>query len=197
MPHIRLATPDDSDAILAIYAPYIETPITFEEEVPSADEFRARTASILAKHPYLVAEDETGNLLGYAYAHELRERAAYQWLNELSVYLLHEAKGKGLGTALYSALLELIAAQGIKAAYGVVTYPNAASDALHKKLGFELAWHQKHSGYTCETWHDMSWYVKKLAEFEDNPTAPIAFPELLAQQPQLIEDILARANDAL
>lgn len=197
MPHIRLATIADSDVILAIYAPYIETPITFEEEVPSPDEFRARTASILTKHPYLVAEDEHGTLLGYAYAHPLRERAAYQWLNELSVYLAPEAKGNGLGTALYTALLELIAAQGVKAAYGVVTYPNAASDALHTHLGFELAWHQKHSGYTCGTWHDMSWYVKELAGFEDNPTAPLPFPELLAQQPQLVEDVLAKANNSL
>lgn len=197
MPHIRLATPADSDAILAIYAPYIETPITFEEEVPSAADFRARTEGILAKHPYLVAEDEAGNLLGYAYAHDLRERIAYQWCNELSVYLAPRAKGQGLGRALYAALLDLITVQGVKAAYGVVTYPNAASDALHKGLGFELGWHQMHSGYTCGAWHDMSWYVKELAEFEDNPAAPTQFPELCAQQPELIEDILTKANTSL
>lgn len=197
MPHIRLATAADSDAILAIYAPYIETPITFEEEVPSATEFQARTAAIKAKYPYLVAEDGNGAILGYAYAHELRERAAYQWVAELSIYLAPQAKRQGLGRVLYATLIELLHAQGIKAAYGVVTYPNAASDALHTSLGFKLGWHQKHAGYTCGEWHDMSWYVKELAEFEENPVAPIAFPELCETHPKLVSDIVFNANATL
>lgn len=187
---IRLATLEDSREILAIYAPYIETPITFEEEVPSTAEFTERMAGIMAQYPYLVAEDSEGKIAGYAYAHELRERIAYQWNAELSIYLTPEAKGHGLGAALYSALINLLAAQGIKAVWGVVTYPNAASDALHTKLGFGLTWRQKMAGYKSGSWHDMSWYVKYLAEFESEPESPIPFPELATNQQELVEKIL-------
>ena len=83
-PVIRLATSADSDAILDIYTPYIETPITFEEDVPSREAFRARTNGILAAHPFLVAELD-GAVVGYAYAHELRERAAFQWLSLIHI----------------------------------------------------------------------------------------------------------------
>lgn len=194
---IRLATTADSDALLAIYTPYIETPITFEEVVPSAEVFRARMAAILEKYPYLVAENDAGAPVGYAYAHELRERIAYQWNAELSVYLAPKAKGYGLGKALYQCLIELLAAQGIKAVWGVVTYPNAASDALHASLGFELMGRQKNAGYKSGAWHDMSWYVKYLAPFENEPGPPMAFPELCAQEPKLVEDVLAGATAAL
>lgn len=98
-PVIRLATSADSDAILDIYTPYIETPITFEEDVPSREAFQARTDNILAAHPFLVAELD-GAIVGYAYAHELRERAAFQWNAELSVYLAPAAQGHRLGSAL-------------------------------------------------------------------------------------------------
>ena len=74
-PVIRLATSADSDAILGIYAPYIDTSITFEEEVPAREAFQARTDGVLSSHPYLVAEFD-GKVVGYAYAHELRERGA-------------------------------------------------------------------------------------------------------------------------
>ena len=75
-PVIRLATSADSDAILDIYTPYIETPITFEEDVPSREAFQARTDDILAAHPFLVAELD-GAIVGYAYAHELRKVIAW------------------------------------------------------------------------------------------------------------------------
>ncbi|WP_461545941.1 GNAT family N-acetyltransferase, partial [Senegalimassilia anaerobia] len=66
-PVIRLATSADSDAILGIYAPYIDTSITFEEEAPTREAFQARTDGVLAAHPYLVAELD-GKVVGYAYA---------------------------------------------------------------------------------------------------------------------------------
>ena len=172
-PTIRLATSADSDAILAIYAPYIQTPITFEEEVPTHAAFQERTNGILASHPYLVAEQD-GHVIGYAYAHELRERIAYQWNAELSVYLAPAAQGHGLGSALYQALINLCAAQGIKAVYGIVTSPNTPSGA----------------------WHDVTWYVKYLTDtFEENPAAPIAFPALCVQRENDVRRILTEANE--
>ena len=91
-PVIRLATSADSDAILGFYAPYIDTSITFEEEIPTREAFQARTDGVLAAHPYLVAELD-GKVVGYAYAHELRDRGAYRWNSELSVYLAPAAQG--------------------------------------------------------------------------------------------------------
>lgn len=196
-PVIRLATSADSDAILGIYAPYIDTSITFEEEAPTREAFQARTDGVLAAHPYLVAELD-GKVVGYAYAHELRERGAYRWNSELSVYLAPAAQGHGLGAVLYHALIELCAAQGIKAVYGIVTSPNDPSQRLHENLGFEVMGHQRHAGFTCGQWHDVTWYVKFLTDgFEDDPASPTPFPLLCDQRPQTVKDILDRANSSL
>ena len=81
----RLATLDDAPALLSIYAPYVEkTAISFEYDVPSLDEFRRRIADISRKYPYLVAEDENGQLLGYAYTHTFIARKAYDHCAEPS-----------------------------------------------------------------------------------------------------------------
>ena len=196
-PVIRLATSADSDVILSIYAPYIDTSITFEEEVPAREAFQARTDGVLAAHPYLVAELD-GTVVGYAYAHELRERGAYRWNSELSVYLSPTAQGHGLGAVLYRTLIDLCAAQGIKAVYGIVTSPNEPSRRLHENLGFEVMGHQRHAGFKSGQWHDVTWYMKFLTDrFEDDPASPIPFPLLCDQQPQTVKDILDRANLSL
>lgn len=191
--HIRLATVKDADAILAIYAPYIATPVTFEETVPSTQAFRERVANVLAFYPFLVAELD-GEIAGYAYAHPLRERQAYQWNAELSIYLKPDVQGHGLGTKLYSTLIELLRVMGIKAVYGVVTAPNIPSRHLHLNLGFERLMDQKNAGYTCGKWHDMRWFVKYIGEFNDAPTPPVAFPDLQTREPQTVTAILAQAN---
>lgn len=188
---IRFATPADAEEILAIYAPYVEnTAVSFEEVVPTLSEFKKRIETIQEKYPYLVAQDAAGKIMGYAYAHEFRERAAFQWGSELSVYLTDEAKGKGLGTALYTALIEILKLQGIKEAYGLVTYPNKASDALHTGLGFERMMLQKNAGYKNGSWQDMSWYVKYLDEFEGEPAKPTWIGELLEKQGDAVKKIL-------
>ena len=124
---IRPASADDADGIRAVYAPFVSTPVTFEEEVPSREAYRKRIESICEKYPCLVAE-EGGRIVGFAYAHELRERIAFQWNAELSVYLAPAAQGRGAGSRLYAALIELLRLTGIKAVYGVVTSPNPASE---------------------------------------------------------------------
>ena len=160
---IRPATAADAPALLAIYRPYVEhTAVTFEYEVPSVEEFARRIETISSFYPYLVWEED-GAILGYAYATRLKERAAYQWNVELSVYLPQNVCRTGIGTALYSALIELLLLQGVQNFYGCVTMPNAASDALHRKLGFSLAnvWH--HCGYKLGQWHDVAWYEMTVA----------------------------------
>lgn len=103
MIEIRKATPDDAQALLDIYAPYVtDTAITFEYDVPSVDEFRHRIETFSAHYPYLVAEED-GVPVGYSYAHQLRERAAYQWCVETTIYLDKNHRHEHIGTLLYQA----------------------------------------------------------------------------------------------
>ena len=117
---IRLARQADVDDLLAIYAPYLSTTVTFEYVLPSREEFSRRIADVQARFPYLVLEED-GQPVGYAYAHPLGQRAAYQWSGELSIYLSPAAAGKGGGQPLYLALMELLRLQGMRTVYGVVT----------------------------------------------------------------------------
>ena len=194
--HIRLASADDADDIRAVYAPFVDTPVTFEEEAPSCETYRERIVRICEKYPCLVAE-ENERIVGFAYAHELRERIAFQWNAELSVYLAPAAQGQGAGSRLYAALIELLRLMGIKAVYGVVTSPNAASERLHHAFGFALMGVQPHAGFTCGAWHDVSWYVREIAPFEDAPAPPVPFPLFASAHPDQVSEVIAQANERL
>lgn len=194
--HIRLASIDDADGIRVVYAPFVDTPVTFEEEAPSCETYRERIIRICEKYPCLVAE-EGGRIVGFAYAHELRERIAFQWNAELSVYLAPAAQGQGVGSRLYAALIELLRLTGIKAVYGVVTSPNAASERLHRAFGFALMGVQPHAGFTCGAWHDVAWYVREIAPFEDAPAPPAPFPTYASAHPDQVSEVIAQANERL
>ena len=90
---IRTALPSDGAALSAIYAPYTETAITYEYPAPTAEEFSARIAAISAHYPFIVCESD-GRALGYAYSHRYRERAAYDWDTELSIYFDRAETGR-------------------------------------------------------------------------------------------------------
>jgi phosphinothricin acetyltransferase len=174
---IRLATPADAGGILAVYARYYDTPITFEyPPLPTVEEFARRVEEISQSYPYLVAEEE-GSIAGYAYAHALHEREAYQWAAECSIYLTPEAAGQGLGRRLYTLLLELLKAQGVRTAYGCVTAPNPASEGLHAALGFTLCGRFRRCGYKNGQWHDVLWLEKQMGAF-DRPTPLLPFAGL-------------------
>lgn len=194
--HIRLASADDADGIRTVYAPFVDTPVTFEEEVPSCETYRERIVRICEKYPCLVAE-EGGRIVGFSYAHELRERIAFQWNAELSVYLAPAAQGQGAGSRLYAALIELLCLMGIKAVYGVVTSPNAASERLHSAFGFALMGVQPHAGFTCGAWHNVAWYVREIAPFEDAPAPPVPFPLFASAHPDQVSEVIAQANERL
>ncbi|MGM9538275.1 MAG: GNAT family N-acetyltransferase [Candidatus Onthomonas sp.] len=174
---IRLAGPEDAPALLAIYAQSINTQITFEYALPTEAEFRGRILETSARYPYLVAEEE-GQVTGYAYAHALRERLAYQWTAELSIYLDASVQGRGLGKALYSRLLELLRLQGVRAVYGCVTAPNPASEALHRSLGFQLSGAFHRSGYKNGQWWDVLWFEKVIGDYGAKPETLLPFPQL-------------------
>ncbi len=157
---IRKAVLDDAEAILSVYAPYIEnTTITFEYDVPSVSDFKKRMEKILGTYPYFVCE-ENGGIVGYAYGCRFSERAAYNWDMELSVYIKEGFKGKGIGLALYSTVIETGRLMGIRNFCSRITSPNPASESLHKKLGFELEGVLKKSGYKLGVWKDVLYYTK-------------------------------------
>ena len=168
---VRFACERDAAALLAIYAQYIDTSITFETVLPTEAEFAGRIRDISQVYPYLVLE-QAGRPIGYAYAHRVRERAAYDWLAELSIYLDRDHVSRGLGGRLYGLLIDLLRLQGLKTAMGCVTLPNEKSEALHKLLGFHLVGVSYSSGYKNGAWHDVAWLEKPLAPY-DVPPAPL------------------------
>lgn len=159
---IRLAVAQDVSAIQAIYSDYVlHDTATFEYDVPSLDEFRGRMEAIQQTYPYLVYE-ENGVIKGYAYAHQYKERAAYQWDVELSVYISKENHGKGIGSKLYEIMFILLKKQQIHQAYACITSPNPKSERMHERLGFQLVGRFHHTGYKFGKWLDVIWMEKEL-----------------------------------
>ena len=160
--NIRSVQFADAKAIRAIYQPYVtETAITFEVDVPTVQEFEERITQTLAHFPYLVAEEE-GIVVGYAYASTYYARAAYDWTVELSIYISKEARGQGIGSALYDALEEELQARGYLRFLACIAFPNEASLAKHEKRGYVQVAHFPKVGYKFEQWHDIIWMQKTI-----------------------------------
>src|SRR5262249_41596064 len=133
---IRLATSDDAAQVAAIYAPFCtDTAISFETVAPSAEEMAQRIRNIIERFPWLVLDDD-GRIAGYVYASPHRERAAYRWSVDVTAYVAGEFRRSGVGRALYTALFQILAAQGYIKAYAGVTLPNPGSVGLHEAVGF-------------------------------------------------------------
>lgn len=186
-PKIRFMTKLDSNAVLSIYSPYIlNTAITFEYVIPSGKEFEERMGAITQQFPYLVCEID-GEIVGYAYASKYRERKAYQWNCELSVYIMPEHKGKRIATAFYHCLIELLKAQGYKNVYTVVNADNATSFFLHNAFGFEQISLDKNTGYKFGKWHDISTLHKQIGDYDLDPAEPKPICEI---DPAFIANVL-------
>jgi phosphinothricin acetyltransferase len=178
VPVIRPADPTDAEQILSIYGPIVaDTAISFEVVPPTLDEMRARITNTLARLPWLVcSEDE--ELLGYAYASQHRQRPAYQWSVDVSVYVRAEVQRRGVGRSLYSSLFEILRSQGYYSAYAGITLPNESSIGLHSRLGFEPVGIYRGVGYKLGSWHDVSWWQLTLRAADDVPSPPRAFATL-------------------
>ncbi|HET9430688.1 MAG TPA: arsinothricin resistance N-acetyltransferase ArsN1 family B [Chitinophagaceae bacterium] len=175
---IRLATPGDAPGILDIYAPYVrETSITFETEPPALDAFTSRIMNCLQNYPWLVYENE-GKIAGYAYAMRHRERTAYQWSVECSVYIHNDYHRKGIATALYTTLLSLLTRQGFTNVYAVINLPNDRSVALHEKLGFRYFATFEKVGFKLGEWKNVGWWRLQVNEYAAQPSPPLPFSEL-------------------
>lgn len=159
---IRTATPEDAPAICAIYNPYITNDVTsFEQHAVSITDMEARMTIVLEHYPWLVYEDG-GEVLGFAYASRFKKRHAYRYVAETTVYLPPQTTRKGIGTALYTALLEQLKTQGITQAVGCIALPNPASVALHEKLGYTKVAHFPKVGYKFDQWIDVAYWQKAL-----------------------------------
>ncbi|MGZ8552991.1 MAG: arsinothricin resistance N-acetyltransferase ArsN1 family B [Chitinophagaceae bacterium] len=175
---IRLANPTDAVAILAIYLPYIRnTSITFETGVPAVADFANRIRSYLDNWPWLVYEKE-GQVLGYAYASGYRERVAYQWSVECSVYIHEDHLRSGIARALYSALFTILKVQGFTTVYAVINLPNEKSVAFHENMGFKYFATYEKVGYKLGKWKDVGWWQLQLNDYAAEPAAPIKFSAL-------------------
>jgi len=175
---IRTATPDDSESILKIYAPYIvKTSYTFETEVPTVDSFKERISSYLKNWPWLVCELD-GVIAGYAYGTRHRERVAYQWSIESSVYVHDDYQRMGVARALYTALINILKLQGFRNLYAVINLPNDKSVSFHEKLGFEYFATYKNVGYKLGRWKNVGWWQLQLNEYSLEPEPPMNFSTL-------------------
>ena len=177
--HVRLADPDrDATAVAEIYRPSVEGGIaSFEEVAPDGREMAARMRSTLARTPWLVAEAD-GRVIGFAYAGPHRERAGYRWAVNISVYVAPERHRRGVGRALYDALLELLRRQRFLNVYAGIALPNPASEALHVAIGMERVGVYPRVGYKLGAWHDVAWFGLRLIEPDGPPPEPIPLPAL-------------------
>ncbi len=160
---IRKAGQADSAAIAEIYNYYIINAFsTFEETPVSAAEMSNRIDNVSSLGlPWLVAESD-GMVAGYAYATKWKERSAYRYSVEITVYLSQHMHGKGLGTKLYKALFHLLRGSGIHTVIGGITLPNPASISLHETLGMKKVAHFENIGFKFNQWCDVGYWQMDL-----------------------------------
>jgi phosphinothricin acetyltransferase len=172
--NIRVAAPEDADAVASIYRPIVaDTAISFELEPPGVPEMRERITSTLQRFPWLVYVDNEQRISGYAYAGRHRERPAYRWAVDTTVYVRDDVRGRGVGRALYEKLFEHLVQLGYFQAFAGITLPNAASVGLHEALGFQPIGVYRNVGFKMGAWHDVGWWQRGL-----QPLAPPSEPKL-------------------
>lgn len=182
---ISTAAPEDARELLAIYAPYVEkTAITFEYQVPSLEEFSRRIRHVLQKYPYLCARQD-GRILGYAYAESFKERAAYDWSVETSIYVDRNLRRSGIGGMLHQALEQTLREQGILNMNACIACPETEDEYLtrnsmefHAHLGYRLVGEFRQCGYKFGRWYNMVWMEKHIGRHCQGQTAPKTFSQV-------------------
>jgi L-amino acid N-acyltransferase YncA len=173
-----MAVPEDAVAIADIYLPYVrDTAVSFETVPPSVQEMRSRLTTTLARLPWLVVTDG-GRVKGYAYASPHRARDAYRWSVDVSLYLDSSIQRRGYGRRIYTTLLNLLGAQRYINAYAGIALPNPASVGLHEALGFNPVGVFCDVGFKNDTWWDVGWWHRRLAEPPVRPLDPRSWSEL-------------------
>lgn len=174
---LRLARPEDARALLDIYSWYVEnTTVTFEYEVPSVQEFARRITDTLRSYPYLVAL-RGGEIVGYAYAGRFRERAAYDWCCEASVYVRRDMHRLGIGRLLYQELERILRLQNIASIDACISHPNKDSIKFHSSLDFERVARFSKCAWKMGRWVDVIWMQKILRDDDTEPEPFIPFSQ--------------------
>jgi L-amino acid N-acyltransferase YncA len=159
----------DAAACASIYGPFVrDSAVSFEDVPPTAEELEQRIERLTMTHPWLVAE-EGGVIAGYAYGSPHRERAAYRWAADVTVYVAADMRRRGIGRALYGALFGLLARQGFTTACAGITLPNDASVALHEACGFRPIGIYRRIGWKAGAWRDVGWWQLELASPANGP----------------------------
>ncbi len=184
----------DAQQVLDIYAPFITGSfVTFENIIPSLTDFSNRIKQVSLQYPWLVAT-EGDQIAGYAYAGRYRDREAYQWMVESSIYMRPDFKGKKVAKRLYGALFELLKEQGICKVFAVISVPNAESVGFHEHMGFSGFATYRNVGFKLGVWKDVGWWELPLTTQNTEPTTPIPWSEM---DRELIGGILQRYNAEL
>ena len=186
---IRVATVDDAKELLDIYAPYVtKTAISFEYEVPSVEEFKARISDTLRKYPWLVAESDE-EILGYTCTHAFVGRAAYDHAVETTIYLKEGKTKLGIGRMLYGALERISRAQNILNMNACIGYPETPDGHLtmnsvqfHEHMGYRMVGIFHNCGYKFDTWYHMVWMEKMIGKHIPTPLPVIPFSDLDAEE---------------
>ncbi len=169
---IRLARRADAERIAEIYAGFVETSATtFEEQAPMGAEVLQRMEA-RPRLPWLVATDPSGSVLGFAYASPHHQRSAYRWSLNCSVYLHESSQGRGVASALYRELIDIVRGLGYVTLFAGIALPNDASVALHEGLGFRPVGVYPHSGFKLGAWRDVGWWWLPLREPPTHPQEP-------------------------
>ena len=166
---------EDAEELLSIYAPYVrDTAISFEYDVPSLCDFQERIRNISSFLPYIKAVEE-GEILGYAYADKFKNRKAYDWSVEVTVYVRRDSRRVGVGKMLYHALECSLKRIGVLNMNACIAMPKEEDEHLsndsyyfHEKMGFHLVGTFHNSGYKFNTWYDMIWMEKIIGEHQKN-----------------------------
>ena len=166
---IRSARADDADAIAAITNHYIATSsIHFAVEPLATEAVREMWRASSDKYPWFVAEAHD-RVIGYAKSGTWRERAAYAWTTEMGLYVAAGEQRRGVGRALYTALLGELERRGFRSAIAGITLPNDPSVALHRAFGFVSVGTVRDAGYKLGAWHDVEFWQKR---FQTGATPP-------------------------
>lgn len=182
---IEIAREEDAAELLNIYKPYVEeTAITFEYDVPTVEEFAGRIRRIKKRYPYIVAK-VADEIVGYAYAGAFKERAAYDWAVETSIYVKKGVTKSGIGKKLYQELEKALGLQGIINVNACIACPKIVDEHLdnnsvefHKHMGYRLVGEFEACGYKFGRWYNMVWMERMLGEHPDKPVAVRLFPEV-------------------
>jgi L-amino acid N-acyltransferase YncA len=174
---LRAATPDDAPAIVAIYAPYVVTnAVSFESSPPTADDMHARITEAGDLYPWIVAVDEeSGLVLGYAFAKPFRPGSAYRFAVETACYVSGELENQGLRRNLYQALLATLTQQNFTQAVSSLTMPNDKAIQLHEAIGFRRAGVYREITFKNGQWIDVGLWQRSLTEPNTPPDEPVPF----------------------